>query len=474
MKSRPTDLKLFKAETEATMTDQAMKIHEAALQLMWDPGVRLEHDTIFDLLLKQGAKAGSGPHVVRFPRELVEEKIALCPKEVHFADRQGGGRPVTATSPPHIWSVPGLNILEKGEHRPFTRGDLARMSRLLDQLENVDGVFGFSLDDVPPGARDVVGLRVMAENTAKHIRVLCFTPQGSDMMVEMKKVVGDYPWFSVGFTAHGPLRWTNLALEIFRRSAGAGIPASINGEPMAGVSGPVTLAGAAAVGTAEILAGIVVNQVLEPGRACIFNLGLAHVFDMKTMIAVTGAPENHLLAKMAGLMGRFYNIPSASWVSTEAMVPDSQAALEKAIGFFTHMDSGVSNIWSVGQLESELTISPEQAVIDNEIISYVKRYLRGVEVNDETLALEVTRRVGIAGSFLSDEHTMDHFRDELYMPGILSRANRGGWNKKGARRLDQVAEDKAQKLMANPVDHKLSEAQIRELDSMAERFVKNL
>ena len=107
-------------------------------------------------------------------------------------------------------------------------------------------------------------------------------------MVEMKKVVGDFPWFSVGFTAHGPLRWTNLALEIYRHTAGHGIPATVNGEPMAGVSGPVTLAGAAAVGNAEILAGIVVNQILEPGRPVIFNLGLAHVFDMRTAIAVTG------------------------------------------------------------------------------------------------------------------------------------------------------------------------------------------
>ena len=117
------------------------------------------------------------------------------------------------------------------------------------------------------------------------------------MMAEMKKVIGDYPWFSVGFTAHGPLRWTNLALEIFKRSAGHGIPTTINGEPMAGVSGPVTLAGSAAVGTAEILAGLVINQILEPGRPCVFNLGLAHTFDMRTSIAVTGGPENHLFAQ---------------------------------------------------------------------------------------------------------------------------------------------------------------------------------
>jgi trimethylamine--corrinoid protein Co-methyltransferase len=314
----------------------------------------------------------------------------------------------------------------------------------------------------------------MAENTKKHIRVLCFTPQGSDMMVAMQKVVGDYPWFSVGFTAHGPLRWTNLALEIFKRSAGHGIPTTVNGEPMAGVSGPVTIAGASAVGTAEILAGIVINQILEPGRPCVFNLGLGHTFDMRTSIAVTGGPENHLYAQIAAIMGRFYNIPSASWVSTESMCPDSQAALERMCGFFTHLQSGVSNIWAVGQLESELAFSPAQAVMDDEIISYAKRYLRGVEVTEESLAVEVTRQVGISGSFLDHMHTAENFRNELYMPKILFRQSREKWEELGSKSLRQVAEEKAQSLMQNSVETGLTGDQIKELNAMSDAFLKKI
>jgi len=164
---------------------------------------------------------------------------------------------------------------------------MAALTRVLDQLEHVQAAFGMAMDDIPPAARDAVGLQIMARNTTKHIRALCFSSQGARAMAEMTSVVGDTPWFSVGFTAHGPLRWTNLALEIFKQTAGRGMPATVNGEPMAGVSGPVTLAGAAAVGNAEILAGLVINQVLEPGRPCIHNLGLAHVFDMRTAVAVS-------------------------------------------------------------------------------------------------------------------------------------------------------------------------------------------
>jgi trimethylamine--corrinoid protein Co-methyltransferase len=450
----------------------AEKIHNAAIALLKDPGIQLDHDEICKGLLDAGAQKGVSADVIRFPKELVAEKLALCPREFVFADKEGNGRPVSAKSDAVIWSVPGLKMYENKAIRPFTKEDMARVARLLDQLENVDGVFGFALDDVPPGARDVVGLRMMAENTKKHIRVLCFTPQGSDMMVEMKKVVGEYPWFSVGFTAHGPLRWTNLALEIFKRSAGHGIPTTINGEPMAGVSGPVTLAGSAAVGTAEILAGIVINQILEPGRPCVFNLGLAHTFDMRTSIAVTGGPENHLFAQMAAIMGRFYNLPSASWVSTESMCPDAQTAMEKTCGFMAHLQSRVSNIWSVGQLESELTFSPAQAVIDDEIIAYVKRYLRGVSVNDEALAVDLIKQVGISGSFLEQPHTANHFRTELFMPELLFRQPREEWEIQGSKDLANRAEERAQELMQNTVDPKLRDDQIKELDALANRFLK--
>ena len=219
---------------------------------------------------------------------------------------------------------------------------------------------------------------------------------------------------------------------------------------------------------------IVINQLLEPGRPCVFNLGLAHTFDMQNSIAVTGGPENHLFARISAMMGRYYGIPSASWVSTESMCTDSQAALEKMCGFLTHLQNGVSNIWAVGQLESELAFSPSQAVIDNEIISYVKRYLKGVEVNEDTLAIELSREVGISGSFLDQFHTLENFQDEFFQPDILNRKVRENWKVLGSRTLTEVAEEKVGQLMERDVDNGLTESQIKELDVLADRFIKRI
>jgi trimethylamine--corrinoid protein Co-methyltransferase len=455
------------------MDSVAAQIHEASLQLLLDPGVRIESEEALKLLLSRGAKPGAAAQVARFPPEMVRDCLALCPKEFALTDRRGREMVLTPSSEPIFWSCPGLFLSRGGEHRPFTTRDMAESSRLLERLENVQAVFGMALDDVPPHARDAAGLAVMARNSSKHLRALCFSAQGADALVEMKQVVGAHPWFSVGFTAHGPLRWTRLALEIFRRTAGHGIPVSVNGEPMAGVSGPVTLAGAAAVGNAEILAGLIVNQLLEPGRACLYNLGLAHVFDMRTALVVTGGPENALFARLSAALGRFYNLPSASWVSTESMVPDGQAALEKMFGFHTHMESGVSCIWGVGQLESEMTFSPEQAVLDNEMISFARRYRRGCEATAESLALEATREVGIAGSFLDHEHTLKHFREALFMPRLLFRDRRAAWDAGGRKRLDERAAEVAAELSRQPVETHLSADQTRALDRIAERLQRS-
>ncbi len=452
----------------------ASLLHEASLRILEGIGVRLEHEGIVARLIKAGARPGSGPSDVRFPREMVADYMALAPRTVTLASRDGTQTLLTAESAPVFWTNPGMYLwtpgagAAAGERRPLTMADLGRVARLCDGLETVQGVMGMAMADVKPHHRDFVGVRVIAENSRKHVRALCFTPRGMEALAEMKRV---FPgnWLSVGFTAHGPLRWTNLALSIFEKSAGHGIPTTINGEPMAGVTGPVTLAGAAAVGNAEILSGIVVNQVLEPGRPMIYNLGLAHVFDMRHATAVTGGPENALLAGASAAMGRFYGLPSASWVSTESVYDDGQASAEMALAIQSHMAAGVGLIWGMGQLESEKTISLGRLVIDDEVIGYCRRMARGLEVSAETIALDLIREVGIGGSYLETEHTLEHFRTSLWQPKISNRRMRENC----PERLEQAAERMAGKILLADTQEKITPAEAAELRRIEQAYARD-
>jgi len=441
------------------MTSQELELlHETTLRILEEIGVRLEHDGIVERMLAAGAKRGAGPQDVRFPRKMVEEHLELAPSRVELARRDGTVDALTSDSPSVFWTNPGMYIWNGKERRELKSADLAAVARLCDNLESVQGVMGMACHDVEPRHRDFTGVRIIAENCRRHVRALCFTPTGMEALAEMKKV---FPgnWLSVGFTAHGPLRWTNLALAIFEKSAGSGIPVTINGEPMAGVTGPVSLPGAMAVGNAEILSGIVVNQVLEPGRPVIYNLGLAHTFDMKNATAVTGGPENALFAMASAELGRFYRLPSSSWASTESVLDDGQAAMEMTFAIHTHSAARSSLVWGLGQLESEKTISLAQLVIHDEIAGYARRIQRGSAVTPGTLAYDLIREVGIGGSYLETEHTLENFREHLWEPKVSNRRARE--NCPGP--LEEVARARAGELLAADREEKIGAAELGEL-----------
>jgi trimethylamine--corrinoid protein Co-methyltransferase len=446
----------------------AERLHQASLRILEEVGVRLEHDEVRRRVLAAGARPGSGPDDVRFPPEMVRDHVAFAPSTVELASRDGRTTCLTPTSEPVFWTSPVLHFWTGSERRGITSADLAVVARLSDHLDGVQGVMGVSLADVPPEHRDFVGLRVIAENGRKHARALCVTGRGMEALVRMKPVFPG-PWFSVGFTAHGPLRWTHLALDVFLRSAGHAVPATVNGEPMAGVTAPVTPAGVVAVGNAEILSGIVVNQVLEPGRPVIYNLGLAHVMDMSRSTAVTGGPENAFFAQASAALGRFYRLPSASWASTESLLEDEQAALEKMFALQTHTSAGVGLIWGLGQLESEMTLSLAQLVIDDEMVAFVRRFGRGFGTGDEDMALELIREVGIAGSFLETEHTLRHHRQNLFTPRLLNRRARRACPEP----LPHAARRRVRALLEGDTDPRIGEAEAAELRQVEEHFRRN-
>ena len=453
---------------------QVEQIARAARALLEDPGVMLEDEEVVERMLKAGALQGGKPFVVRLPAAMLDECLARAPRRFVLADRRGTRREVAPDSPSLFWTGAALFILDDKGIRAIRREDLSGFTRVVDALPNVDGVVGTAIDDPSPADRDFAGLRVMARATRKHLRALSFTPRGGEAMLEMGRVLAGpagiraNPVFSLGFTAHGPLRWTGLALGVFKATAGHGVPVTVNGEPMAGASAPVTLAGTAAVGTAEILAGIAVNQVLEPGRPCFFNLGFSHVMDMRTGFAVTGGPENCLLAAAGAELARFFGFPSVSWMCSDSLLADGQNALEKGIAAVTHALSRVSVVWGVGQLESEKTLSAVQAVIDDEIAGAARRCAAGFEVDDATLAVDEVRRVGITGSFLGSEHTLEHFRGAVWEPRHLVRAQRGA--EAGRRGMQQRAEEFVRDTLAHPGASMLDEAEERELGRIERRF----
>ncbi|MHB8996542.1 MAG: trimethylamine methyltransferase family protein [Armatimonadota bacterium] len=460
--------------------DQIAQINATSYRLLDEVGLRLEDEQISSMLLAKGAKPAAKAGMIRFPRKLVEEALAAAPKTVRLASMDGSHVDLTANGPSVCWTGNAMFAVEGRTARPIDERFFVEMCRVGQALPHIHAVVGPMISEYPSYSRDFVGLRLLAENTTKHLRPCIYTPDGTIAMREMGEVLAggsslrERPLYSLGYTSVSPLTWSPVALEVFRKSSGHGVPIMINAEPVAGATGPVTIAGSIALANAEALGGLTILQLLEPGRPCVFNLGFNHGFDMRTAVTRTGSPECALLQAGGGEIARSHNLPSASWASTEAMCADGQASYEKVVMGLMHALSTVNIIWGMGQLESQRAISLPQMIIDDEIMAMVLRLQRGIEVNEDTLAYDVIAELGHKADYLGHDHTLSHFRTEVVYPTVAWTDRREPWQAAGAKTLTERAEARVAEILEGEAPQYLPEDVQRELLKIQEKWMAKL
>ncbi|HJN16226.1 MAG TPA: trimethylamine methyltransferase family protein [Armatimonadota bacterium] len=459
--------------------DDLQRMDSEAIRILGEMGVWVDHDEVRAALVKAGAEETGQAKVLRLPEGLVRDSIAVAPKTVRLSTLSGEDVDLTANGPTVFWGGNALHITTLGERKEMTSESLGQLVRLYDRLEHVHAPVSTSMVDFPPTSRDFVGFRVLAQNSSKHLRPCVFTPAGPLTILDMANVVAPRPYdqhpvFSLGYTCVSPLRWSNAACDLFYLTSGKRIPMMINVEPLAGATASVTLAGSIAQGNAEALAGFIITQTLEPGRPCVYNMGFAHPFDMRSLISLTGAAECGLHAASGAQIAQYYDLPSASWMSTESCVPDAQAGLEKVVTGMQHALAGVNIIWGIGQLDSQQSLSMEMAVIDNDIAGQLLRAQKGVPVNDEMLAMPVLDEVGIGGTFMTHDHTLDNYRDQLHYPDVIHRGERQPWEEAGGKWIHEVAHDRAMELLAEEREPHLTEDQEREMLAIEARRLEEI
>ena len=465
--------------------EQLTRTDREARSILADVGVRVDHPELFEQLCAQGGRGDRKNSVVRMDEEVVSRALASCPRTVTFADLEGRTVPVATGSPPLFWGGNALYYERGGRRVDMTEERFVEMVRLYDTLDALHAIVGTSISDFPPKTRDFTGLRRMAEHCRKHLRPCIYTPDGARIVIEMCQTILGMPRFkgatlkempivSFGFTVVSPLHWTRLALDVFQATSGFGIPVMVNSEVIAGATSPATLAGSLCLGVAEVLSGIVIVQALEQGRPTIFNAGFPHIFDMRTAETLTGCAENGLLQAAGGEMARFYGLPSASWMSTEAAVADGQASFEKLLTGLRHAQSGVNLVWGVGNLESTLTISPAQALIDNEIAKSITRSVAGIGFDEDSIAAPLIREMGHAPDYLAAEHTIRHYRTEFLDSQLWNRDRRARWEEKGSADLAARAERMVDERLARKTEPVLDDGTRKRLAAIERRGMQEL
>jgi trimethylamine--corrinoid protein Co-methyltransferase len=221
----------------------------------------------------------------------------------------------------------------------------------------------------------------------------------------------------------------------------AGVPILYSPGPLMGATGPATVAGAVVLSNAEVLFGVVLTQLIKPGASVVLKPD-TNVFDMRTTQCTYGSPEQNLGKLAMAQLARFYNLPIYGLGGgVEAKVPDAEAASEAALNMLLNAQGGMTMSQSLGTLSWGMYGSQEMAVICDQIVDVIRRLMEGITVDEATLAVEVIRQVGHGGNYLSHEHTVQHFRQELFFPRLFARQTIEHWVNSGSKMIHQVAHE---------------------------------
>jgi trimethylamine--corrinoid protein Co-methyltransferase len=449
------DLSLRSVQFRRLSDQQAQRLYGACLEILERTGVRLYDQEALDLLKKAGVSATDGNRV-RIPPGLVDKALATAPKRLTLHDRNG--KAAMLVEGHCSFFGPGsdcLNIIDHrtGERRQPILQDVVDAATVVDALPNISFAMSMFLPtDVPSSTLDRCQMEVMLHHTAKPIIFVTPDFSGCADAVEMAElVVGgaealrQKPMLACYVNVTTGLLHNQEAVQKLLYLAGKGLPTTYIPSTQGGATAPVTPAAALAVAQAGALVGLVLSQLKREGTPYIMPGWGGNMLDMRTTVQPYADPDKRCLASD---FVHYLGLPMFALAGcSDSKVVDQQAAAEAALTLMTDALGGGHIVHDLGYLESGMTGSLVQLAICNEILGWLEHFVPGVEINDETLALDLIDKIGPDGYYLDCDHTYRHFRERWY-PTLFDRDNYQGWQANGAKTLTKRATEQVDTILA--------------------------
>ncbi len=471
-------MSLLKALNE----EDLQRIHQSSLRVLKETGIRYVNKEALDIFRKAGLKINDDNTVI-FDEDMVQDALSKVPKKII---RKGLAPGYDVILGDGSLSMGGGSLTlyvvhpDTYERRQAVSEDLIRFTRLVDALPNLaigNGVV--KPNDVPDSIMHAVWNYNAVTNTVKPS--CCWyaitTQMAQDTIEILSAACGGVEelrkskTWAITVCPDNSLTWGDSIIGLIEM-AKVEVPIEILPMPFCGSMYPVTIAGALVQANAEVLSAVVLAQVVNPGSPVIYAPSYGGIMDMKSGSHSFGAPETALYAASAAQLGKWYGLPTNMMMGTsDSKVPDAQAAYEKMMTVVLPALAGVDCMSLVGgMLDFALSASYEQMVIDNEIAGQVLRLVKGFKVDDESLAVEVIKETGPGGNYLQHEHTLKHFREELWIPELTDRSNRVAWETSGAKDIKERAKEKVEDILSSHKPQGLDGKKAGEVKRVIERI----
>ncbi|MFX1488254.1 MAG: trimethylamine methyltransferase family protein [Promethearchaeota archaeon] len=442
-------------------------IDSAAIELLSSVGIKVDAESARKLFEENGCEVDKSTHFVKIPEEFIKEKLKTIPSSFRLYGPDGSFNFEVNTQSTKFATIgTPVKIYDPSNKRGIRRtilDDTIQQIKIVDNLENIV----CSHIDVWPNDIKVTALHAHCiyqwyKNSKKPYGLGCLGKLASQDMMNMTTLIagGDKELKTnprlVGFmNPTSPLHLPQLMTNGYEIFAKYNQPTIIAPEAMAGSTAPVTLAGLLAQIVAETLGGAILGQLYNPGSP-IFFATVSNTTDMRSGNSAIGAIETGLITAGMAQMARYYNIPSRGPGGvTDSKVLDIQNGFERLQTLMLAVQAGINYITCAGTYEATLVEALELLVIDDELASICLRAMDGIEVNDDTLGLEVIKKVATSPkkgvTYLSEQHTRKYMKKELYIPKLIDRNRRSSWRKKGSKDIIERARDRVNEILQNHI-----------------------
>ena len=439
--------------------DQKERIYNGMVRTLQYTGANVHHEGARELFKKHGCKV-DGVRVY-FPPEVITESLSTLPPESEVFPWDGDKSKKITIEKKRSYFGPGptpTNFIDTDtlERRKYLRKDASMVARVCDGLPNMGYVQSLgSISDVTNELADVYEFADMIRNTTTPVMSWSFTKEGCRdihrigiAMAGGEEEFRQRPNYIFYGEPISPLVSDYHAIDKCMYCAEHRIPQVYSPCAIGGGTVPATHAGQLVVALSESMVGVIASQLINPGTPIIIG-GVQSILDMRTSIYSYGAPELSLLSAAHTEVVHYCGLPMYSTAgSTDTKKMDMQSALEASLSINAAMMSGANFVHDNGYTESGLTGDIYQTVLDDEIISMARVVENGIEVNDETLAVDVIENVGPGGHYLSEDHTMKWFRRH-WRPSLMDRNDYEAWKEQGEKTLKDRVIDKTRDLINN-------------------------
>ncbi len=429
------------------------RIYKGALYVLEKGDFKIEDSLTLKELAKRGAKVEEVSQMVSFPPELVEESLQTVGRKpvIHTVS----GKPLYLYGTNRYYGSltidPFVLDYEKGLRKPLVN-DVARHARLGDALPGINSIYKMDQEcsDASGVLSDIETLKAFISNTTTSYSCAPASMDSARRWVEVAEIMagGDLkhkPILSGYVASISPLTLDRKALEMMRFFIQRGVLLRCGPCPIAGATAPYPLAGTLVQSWAELLAQIVVSQILEEGIPVQVGIGGSSL-DMRTGNDLYGGPVKDIL-HLAGLeMAEEFELSASFGVfSTLCSNYDLQNGAESAICAVFHFFMRNHLLSGLGSLSNACGVSAEQIIFHYDLIEMMEWYAKGIDCSDEKLALESIIKIGPGGNFLMDDCTLKLLRtSEHFLPSNLVV---DAYGERSNKRAIENLHEKAQELI---------------------------